>query len=201
MRVHPIGTSTDRLASGGTLGRSSIRPAELWRRFYGGGVEEPTTPATRGTPQRRQSAVPCSTAQADDRGEAMSEVLVAVAVTTCDLGVLLGQRRDQHPAWTFPGGKIEPGESPADAVVREVREETGIRVTVHGELGRRIHPRTGRNMLYLACTPAGTTVAIPDRRELITLRWMRLPDVAAHMPDLFEPVRDHLDGRLGWQGA
>ncbi|MFC4950131.1 hypothetical protein [Pseudonocardia sp. GCM10023141] len=54
-------------------------------------------------------------------------------------------------------------------------------------------------MIYLACTPQTGTAPVLDRRELIALRWTRLPDVAALMPDLFDPVRDHLDGRLGWQ--
>jgi 8-oxo-dGTP pyrophosphatase MutT (NUDIX family) len=37
---------------------------------------------------------------------------VAVAIVTGPLDVLVGRRRDGHPPWTFPGGKIEPGESP-----------------------------------------------------------------------------------------
>jgi 8-oxo-dGTP pyrophosphatase MutT (NUDIX family) len=37
---------------------------------------------------------------------------VAVAVVTSPLGVLVGRRRDGVPPRTFPGGKIEPGESP-----------------------------------------------------------------------------------------
>ncbi|MFC4943292.1 NUDIX domain-containing protein [Pseudonocardia sp. GCM10023141] len=100
-------------------------------------MEEPTTPAATGTPRRH--TMPRRAMQPGTHDDPSSQVVVVVAVITCDLGVLLGRRRDQHLAWTFPGGKIKPGESPADAVVREVREETGIRVTVHGELGRRVH--------------------------------------------------------------
>lgn len=49
-------------------------------------------------------------------------------------GRLLIQRRPEEGLlgglWEFPGGKVEPGESPRDAVAREVREELGIRVRV-----------------------------------------------------------------------
>jgi hypothetical protein len=71
-------------------------------------VDEPTTPATIRTPRLRTSAAPGRIARSGaTTGDPVAEVVVAVAVITCDLGVLLGQRRDQHPAWTFPGGKIE----------------------------------------------------------------------------------------------
>jgi len=40
--------------------------------------------------------------------------------------VLVGERRDRPGAWQFPQGGIENGEEPIDAVLREIREETGI---------------------------------------------------------------------------
>src|SRR5205809_7860218 len=42
-------------------------------------------------------------------------------------GVLL-QKRDDNGLWGLPGGSVEPGESVTEAVVREVREETGLEV-------------------------------------------------------------------------
>jgi ADP-ribose pyrophosphatase YjhB (NUDIX family) len=75
---------------------------------------------------------------------------VVVAIVTSEHGVLLGRRNDGKPPWTFIAGEIEPGESPADAGVREVKEETGLLVAAGEEIGRRAHPATGRTMIYMA---------------------------------------------------
>jgi ADP-ribose pyrophosphatase YjhB (NUDIX family) len=45
----------------------------------------------------------------------------------------------RRAAWTMPGGGLEPGEDPASAARREVKEETGYRVEIEGLLG--IHSR------------------------------------------------------------
>ena len=43
-------------------------------------------------------------------------------------GRILLQRRADDGRWNLPAGAVDPGESPADAVIREVREETGLHV-------------------------------------------------------------------------
>ena len=67
---------------------------------------------------------------------------IAIAVVEHDGRFLIGQRPPDVPLgglWEFPGGKVEPGESPADAAVRECLEETGLRVEVTGRYPEHIH--------------------------------------------------------------
>ena len=119
---------------------------------------------------------------------------VVAAIVTSRLGVLVGRRRDGRPEWTFIAGEIEPGESPADAAVREVKEETGLRVTAGGVIGLRVHPKTGRTMVYMAATPThGTDVFVGDEEELAAVRWVSLAEADQLMTGgIFEPVHDHL---------
>jgi len=73
---------------------------------------------------------------APHRSRGAGPVVVAAAVVIREGRVLLTRRAEgQHLAgmWEFPGGKLEDGESPEEALVRECREECGIDVDV-GEI-------------------------------------------------------------------
>lgn len=79
-------------------------------------------------------------------------IIVAAAVVIRDGRVLLTRRADgQHLAgmWEFPGGKLEEGEPPEDAVVRECREECGIEVEVSGILDVTHHAYPEKEVLLL----------------------------------------------------
>jgi 8-oxo-dGTP diphosphatase len=79
-------------------------------------------------------------------------LLVAAGVIHRDGQILVGQRRkgDRHPfKWEFPGGKVEYGESPQIALIRELREELQIEAKVGCELARYEHDYPGGSRVHL----------------------------------------------------
>ncbi|MDO1560042.1 (deoxy)nucleoside triphosphate pyrophosphohydrolase [Brevundimonas sp. 2R-24] len=59
-------------------------------------------------------------------------LVVAAALVDVDGRVLIAQRPEGKALaglWEFPGGKVEPGERPEDALIRELHEELGIEVS------------------------------------------------------------------------
>ena len=67
---------------------------------------------------------------------------VAAALIVRGGEILIGQRRSDQPMalqWEFPGGKIEPGESPEQALTRELAEELGIQASIGAPVTRIRH--------------------------------------------------------------
>jgi ADP-ribose pyrophosphatase YjhB (NUDIX family) len=77
------------------------------------------------------------------RSPGRMRVPAAGAVVVDEDGRVLLVQRGHEPErgrWTVPGGRLEAGESAAEAVVREVREETGLEVEAHEELWSLVKP-------------------------------------------------------------
>ena len=67
---------------------------------------------------------------------------VVAALITRDSKLLVCQRKRNDSnalRWEFPGGKVEAGESAAEALVRELREELGVAATIGAEVYRTKH--------------------------------------------------------------
>src|ERR1700749_3021155 len=76
-----------------------------------------------------------------------------VAALTVKDGQLLVYQRTRHQTmplkWEFPGGKIEEGEQPRDALRRELDEELGIQAKIGDEIARVQHSYPNGNMVEL----------------------------------------------------
>ena len=109
------------------------------------------------------------------------KLVVAGLVTRADGRVLITQRRADQALplkWEFPGGKVEPGEAPVAALVRELREEIGAACTVGAIWDVLFHayPSFDLVMLVYLCRlePGETASAV----EVADLRWLLPADLA-----------------------
>lgn len=124
---------------------------------------------------------------------------IAAAIIVRDGRVLMVRRAvtEGELMWQFPAGQIEPGETPAEAAVREAKEETGLTVEPVRMLGERVHPNTGRHMSYVACRVAGGVAAVEDADELAEVEWVALADIPEKVPyGLYSAVQAYLDVEL-----
>jgi 8-oxo-dGTP diphosphatase len=131
--------------------------------------------------------------------ERARKLVVAGLIVGDDARVLITQRRaDQALAlqWEFPGGKVEPGEAPAAALVRELGEELGITVAVGRIWDVLFHayPDFDLVMLVYACRIIGGS---PRAVEVADLAWVAPRDLAGW--DIL-PADRPLVERLGTEG-
>jgi 8-oxo-dGTP diphosphatase len=107
-------------------------------------------------------------------------------------GRLLAAQRERPPQyaglWEFPGGKVEPGETPEVALARECREELGVEIEV-GALVGEVEITIGRLAVYRAVLLSGE----PTPREHRELRWLT-PNELDDVPwiDADRPLVDRL---------
>ncbi|GEO94353.1 NUDIX hydrolase [Kocuria turfanensis] len=113
----------------------------------------------------------------------MRIVRAAAAVVVGADGRLLLIRRGTDPQrgrWSVPGGRVEPGETVAEAAVREALEETGARVRAERELGA-VRVPGGRDVVYevhdIAATFLGGTLRPGDDADEV--RWVAPQELSA----------------------
>jgi 8-oxo-dGTP diphosphatase len=94
-------------------------------------------------------------------------------------GRVLLVHRPRYDDWTFPKGKLDPGESFEEAAVREVEEETGMRCTLGDELPSARYDVGGRPKLvrYWLMTPE-SEAAFEANDETDDLRWLTPEDAS-----------------------
>jgi 8-oxo-dGTP diphosphatase len=88
--------------------------------------------------------------------------------------------RPAYDDWAFPKGKLEQGETEADAALREVEEETGLRCRLDREVGfTHYHDSRGRSktVRYWQMTPIGGALA--PANEVDDARWVSLEEAPA----------------------
>jgi 8-oxo-dGTP diphosphatase len=129
----------------------------------------------------------------------MKQVVAALIIKDDKVLVCQRTRHQTMPLkWEFPGGKIETGEQPRDALRRELDEELGIHATIGEEVMRIRHRyKTGSSVelrFYVGREYAGTI----ENRIFRDIRWARRSELPAY--DFLEAdvklVKDLAEGKI-----
>lgn len=121
-----------------------------------------------------------------------TDLTVCAVVERNDRFLIVEERSSGVVVITQPGGHIESGESPEEAVIREVQEETGCLVSVSELLGVYlwIHPQTRQQFLRIVYT--ADLVAEHQRQKLddgiYAVHWYSLADIKHRKRDCRSPV-------------
>lgn len=105
---------------------------------------------------------------------------VAAALILREGQVLIGQRRPDQPMalqWEFPGGKIEPGESPEQALARELDEELGINAVVGPRVTHIRHNYRHGGAVDLQFFAVREFTGEIDNRIFHQVRWTKLEEL------------------------
>jgi 8-oxo-dGTP diphosphatase len=133
--------------------------------------------------------------------ELQSRIIVAAALIKADRRVLVQQRRldrELGGLWEFPGGKVEAGETPEAALVRELYEELGIIVRIEDVIpgcfaSAQVGDRHMILLLYLCRNWVGEPVAL----DADALQWLEpLAMMKLAMPPADVPLIPILDALI-----
>jgi 8-oxo-dGTP diphosphatase len=124
-------------------------------------------------------------------------LVAACALVDADGRVLLSQRPEGKTLaglWEFPGGKVDPGETPEQALVRELQEELGIETKIACLAPLTFASHTyGTFHLLMPLYVCRRFWGTPAPREGQKLKWVRPRDMRAYpMPPADEPLISHL---------
>jgi len=128
-------------------------------------------------------------------------LVVAIALVDGEGRVLVQQRPPGKPMaglWEFPGGKVEPGEIPEAALVRELTEELGIEIAIEALAPIAFASEgLGERHLVLLLYVAHTWEGAPEPRHASALRWVRPAEMRGlAMPPADVPLVDALERLL-----
>ena len=103
----------------------------------------------------------------------MTTVVAALIEQNGSILICQRKRGQAHEfKWEFPGGKVEPGESPSDALRRELREELGIEASIGDEITRYEFAYPQRAPILLIFFWVRQFAGVPENLVFESMAWV-----------------------------
>ena len=107
---------------------------------------------------------------------ALPTVHVAAAIIQRDGVILAARRAHGMDGWEFPGGKVEPGETKEEALIRECREELDVTVAVE-EVFMEVTHEYPDLTVHLTLFHAKIVEGVPKKLEHNDIRWLTAEEI------------------------
>ena len=115
-----------------------------------------------------------------DEKKILTEIVLGIIKTKAGKVIIINRLWPEKSAdgstkltYAFPGGNIDEGETPEEALIREVRCETGIKIKVLKKISERTHPQFPVKINYYECEfIPGSMKPIMDVHEVASVKWV-----------------------------
>jgi 8-oxo-dGTP diphosphatase len=130
-----------------------------------------------------------------DEKQPRNEIVLGIIKSKSDSVLLIKRLWEERSVdgeekltWAFPGGEIGEGETKEEALVRELRNETGFKVKVVKKISERFHPLFNIKIHYYLCEMVPASVKpIMDVNEVESIKWVKTAELRDYFTTDLDP--------------
>ncbi|MCT4612347.1 MAG: NUDIX hydrolase [Clostridia bacterium] len=120
------------------------------------------------------------------------KIVIGIVKNGEDVLIIKRAKKEQDLIWGFPGGKIELGELPEEALVREVKEETNLDCRIFKSITKRAHPVHDIEILSYSLEVISGEIKILNISEIEEVKWINKKDISKYLKNIDEKVMEEV---------
>lgn len=126
----------------------------------------------------------------------MINVVIAIIPKNNKLLMIKRAKQEENLVWSFPSGKVNETESLEDACIREVYEETNIKVTIIKKIAEQHHPTKDIYLTYFLCKYISGKEKVLNKKEILKTSFKTKKEIYSLTKELFHPIKIYIETNI-----